>query len=234
MEVKALTGTGIGLFSVPTDRRVSNARHNLNKVTYAVAREGFKKMVEYNVWGLGTALLTAWWKDKALMKKWQDVWFNLGAENKDWWVLYNKAEKGYNRKKAILLKLAPAKIKSMYQKATKTKISGQRVLGEDGGLGAVDWAVIFANVAVLFGAISGILGATMDKSGGELADAGMEETDAQTEAEILAAIKKAEDEAKKNENNNNNNGNGGDSLSLGIALPMILLVGGALFLGNKK
>ena len=227
MQVRALTGTGIGL---PTDRRVDKARHIANKGLYAIAREGFKKMVSYNVWGLGTALLSAWWKDKALQKQWQDVWYNLGAENKDFWDLYNKAEKGYNRKKAILLKLAPKKIKAFYTKATGKKISGQRVLGE-AGIGVIDWVLILATVLKLIDAISGLIGATMGKSSKELNEGGIQELTPEEEAKILADIKKAEEEeAKKNADN----GDGGDSLNLGIALPMMLLVGGALFMGNKK
>jgi hypothetical protein len=225
MQIRALTGTGIGL---PIDRRVDKARHILNKGLYAIAREGFKKMVSYNVWGLGTALLSAWWKDKALQKQWQDVWYNLGAENKDFWNLYNKAEKGYNRKKAILLKLAPKKIKAFYTKATGKKISGQRVLGET-GIGFVDWVLILTTVLKLIDAISGLLGVTMNKSGKELNEGGIQELTPEEEAKILADIKKAEDEAKKKLEEEKEGGS-----NLGIALPMMLLVGGALFMGNKK
>jgi hypothetical protein len=223
MEVKALTGTGIG--KVPTDRRVDKARHIANKGIYAIPREAFKKMVKYNVWGLGTALLSAWWKDKALQKQWQDVWYNLGAENKDFWDLYNNAEKGYNRKKAIFLSSAPKNIKAFYTKATGKKISGQRILGVYNSIGAPDWEVelvegvgegsskqdwnkIFDIALKIINAIAGLINATMSKSSKELTEGGTGKLDG-------------------------DNGNGGFNLG-GMTIPLLALVAGTLFWGTKK
>jgi hypothetical protein len=127
-----------------------------------------------------------------------------------------------------LLKLAPKKIKAFYTKATGKKISGQRVLGET-GIGFVDWVLILTTVLKLIDAISGLLGVTMNKSGKELNEGGIQELTPEEEAKILADIKKAEDEAKKKLEEEKEGGS-----NLGIALPMMLLVGGALFMGNKK
>lgn len=213
MEINALTGVEpIGLLSVPTNRRVNGARHKLNNYSYAVARESFKKILQYNIFGLASVIFKAW-KNPSTMTKWKYAWYNLGGN--DWQTLFDKANYG-KFKKPKLMKLAPKKIKAAYAAAGK-KIGCASIAGNGSvpiGMTGAEVAALAAQIGAILTAIGGLFGATIKEGAGAI----------------------TEEDLNDGSGGGNNGGSGGagSGISLGnIGIIIPLLLGAGLLMGTK-
>jgi hypothetical protein len=210
MQINVLSGIepkeGIGVLSVPSDRRVGGARHKLNHVSYAIAREALKKLFQYNVFGLASAIFGGWKRSPELMTKWKYVWWNLGGN--DWQTLFDKVNYG-KFKKPRLMKLAPKAIKAMYAKAGK-RIGSATFSDAPIGFTGAEIAAAAAQIGAILVAIGGLFGKTLEEGVNDV-----DFTDAY--------------DGEDSTNPNNNPPTATNTSSIGVMLPVLIGVGLLLY-----
>lgn len=123
-----VTGTGemCGISGIRVTSIISKAAHGALAVGMAVARGAFLVAVRLNVFALAS-IIYASGKNAQAKTYWSNAWYNLGGNPSK---LYSNAAAGRSRK-AILMKLAPQKIKDAFR---NIGISGFDTVG----LGAAD------------------------------------------------------------------------------------------------
>jgi len=131
---------------VNTERKVSTAVHNVAKAALSLPRVAFLAIIKINVWGLAS-ILDKSFNDSALNSRWSVAWWNLGGSFVD---LKKVIQYGKN-KKAFGLKIAPASIKKIYEKANVKIGSG------GGGISGGGFAATVSSASAIIGALLPLL-----------------------------------------------------------------------------
>ena len=131
---------------VNTERKVSNAIHNVAKATLSLPRVAFLAIVKINVWGLASILNKAF-QDGKINTMWSVAWWNLGGSFVD----LKKVVSYGTKHKPFGLKIAPAEIKKIYEKANKKIGSG------GGGISGAGFAATVTSAAAIIGACMPLL-----------------------------------------------------------------------------
>lgn len=221
MEIQAITGQHVGIGKVATNAK-NIKQHRKNRIFLSAGREGFKRMVKENWFGLGTLLWANFYRsakgDRSLLKKWQIGWYNAGAKDTDFWTLYHNAETG--SKKRVKFAKAASEFRillNLQQKLINRGITGDPVTTT---VVLPVWALVTIKLLV---AISGLLMALSAVGVGQ----------GKSQFNDLANGGGLDDIFSQG--GNGGNGNGGENgLQLGsVAIPL-LLIGGLFFVGDKK
>lgn len=217
MEIQAITGQhGIGKISWNAKNK---GQHIRNRIFLSAGREGFKRMVKENWFGLGTLLWANFYRsakgDRKLLKDWQIGWYNAGAKDTDFWTLYHNAETG-SKKRVKFAKAASEwrVLLNLQQKLKNKGITGDPVTA----VALPVWALVTIKLIV---AITGLLmalsavGITAGENGGN-------------------STPNIEDIISEGSNGNGGENNFGEGLQLGSVAVPLLLIGGLFFMGDKK
>lgn len=226
MEIQAITGQHVGIGKVATNA-INKFQHIKNRGILALGREGFKRMVKENWFGLGTLLWANFYRsakgDRKLLRRWHIGWYNAGAKDTDFWTLYHNAETGAKKRVKFAKATAEWRILLNLQK----KLINRGVTGGDPVTTAA--LPVWATVTIkLISSISALLLSLSAIGVGQ----------GKSQFNDLANGGGLDDIFKKSGNGDGDgdgNGNGdGDGLQLGsVAIPL-LLIGGLFFMGDEK
>lgn len=131
---------------INTERKISTAFHNVAKAALSLPRIAFLAIIKINVWGLAS-ILTKSLNDPDINQRWSVAWWNLGGEFID---LKKVIQYGVKHK-PFGLKIAPAEIKKIYEKANVKIGSG------GGGLSGAGFAATVATAGSIIGALLPLL-----------------------------------------------------------------------------
>lgn len=230
MEIQAITGQNVGIGKVATNAK-NTKQHKKNRIFLSAGREGFKRMVKENWFGLGTLLWANFYRsakgDRKLLKRWQIGWYNAGAKDTDFWTLYHNAETGAKKR----VKFAKASSEFWMLRNLQQKLINK-------GLGAVPAAAaalpvwVLATVKLLV-AISGLLMALSAVGVGQ-GKGGSQFNDLASGGGLDIGQGSGVNFGQGGGGNGENGDGDGFGLQLGsIAIPL-LLIGGLFFVGDKK
>ena len=233
MEIQAITGQNVGIGKVATNAK-NRKQHIRNRAFLSLGREGFKRMVKENWFGLGTLLWANFYRsakgDRKLLKKWQIGWYNAGAKDTDFWTLYHNAETG--AKKRVKFVKATAEFQMLVN--LQRKLINKGITGDPATAATMPvWAAVTIG---LLKAISGLLlalsvvGLGKGKGDSDISDINQLANGGGLNFGQGSGL-------NFGQGGGGNGGNGeeeGSGLQLGAVAIPLLLIGGLFFVGDEK